>query len=620
MIETVLDATNQVLVLMLVGIGLAIIFGLMRVINMAHGEFVMLGAYAVLTVERAGGSYWLGFALAPLAVGLVGLVVEEAVIRRVYNRVLDSILATWGLSLLLKQSIVLVFGPGSHSIVTPVDAQVSILSVEYPLFRLFVMAVSAVAVAFTFWLFFRTGFGLRARAVIARRDMAACLGVNTRALDRITFVYGAALAGLAGATLAPMISVDPQPRPRVPGAGLPRHARRRPRLDRGPAVRRGRHRLDRQPGRAAVLPGLGAGRGLRLRHPADPRLPARTRRDAGAAVVRFSRLDAETQLASWRSPPSRCSPCSPARDAGELRDLLRLRHPRDQPRLRVGTLRLLSLGHAVYFGMGAYAMSVLTLGMVPGLEWLVSSWVGLLFAILLPAAFAWLVGWFLFSSRELRGAFFGIVTLAIAFIVERMAINWDYLGGLNGLMNVPPLVLGWNGRGYEVWDPLPLFAISLAVLAGCYAAVRCFAASRYGLALKALRDNELRGRALGYDSAAMKTTAYAVSGGVAGLAGALFSIQFGFVSPSLIGFALSAEALIWVALGGRGYPLAACLGAIAVRFAEERLSGALGDAWLVALGILFVLSVVFLPRGLFGELIQRAERARAAGGWTRRRA
>lgn len=278
-----------------------------------------------------------------------------------------------------------------------------------------------------------------------------------------------------------------------------------------------------------------------------------------------------------------------------------------------GHCGLLSLGHAVYFGIGAYAMSVVTLGMVPGAEWLVSSWVGFPLAMILPAAFAWVVGRLLFSSRQLRGAFFGIVTLAIAFIVERTAINWDYLGGLNGLMNVPPIRLGWNDGGVEIWEPIYLYYIVLAVLALSYIVMRRFLASPFGLALRAIADNELRCRALGYDVAVMKTTAYAVSAALAGLGGAVFVVQFGFASPSLIGFGVSLEALIWVAVGGRGYLLAAALGAIAVRLAEGWLSSWLGDAWLLVLGLLFILCVIGLPHGLFGEVIRRH------GGWFQRR-
>ncbi len=206
----ILDASNYVLILVLVALGLAIIFGLMNVINMAHGEFLMLGAYTVLVVERSGGNYWLGLIMAPVVVGFIGLVIEVVVISRIYHRFLDTILATWGISLLLKQAIVLGFGPGSFSIAAPMDSNIVIFGAPYPVLRLFIMVVSMIVVVFTFWLFFKTRFGLAARGVIANRDMASCLGVNTRRLDRMTFSYGAALAGLAGAVLAPLISIDPQ--------------------------------------------------------------------------------------------------------------------------------------------------------------------------------------------------------------------------------------------------------------------------------------------------------------------------------------------------------------------------------------------------------------------------
>ena len=205
-----LDASNYVLILMLVALGLAIVFGLMNVINMAHGEFMMLGAYAVLVCHQAGLPMAAGLVVAPLAVGVLGLAVEELLIRRVYTRLLDTILATWGLSLILKQAIVMAFGPGSHSVPNPLPMSLSVLGVDYPAYRLFIMAVALAALGATFWLFFRTEWGLTARSVIANRSMAACLGIDTRRLDRVTFACGAGLAGLAGAVMTPIVSIDPQ--------------------------------------------------------------------------------------------------------------------------------------------------------------------------------------------------------------------------------------------------------------------------------------------------------------------------------------------------------------------------------------------------------------------------
>ena len=204
-----LDSSNAMLVLMLVSLGLAVIFGLMNVINMAHGEFLIMGAYGVLTLQNAGLPFWACLLAAPLIVAAIGLAAEELLIRRTYERLLDTILATWGLSLFLRQGLVLIYGPGSHAVATPELGSIGIAGEAYPIYRLLVMLVSAFAIALTFLVFFRTDWGLKARAVIANRNMAACLGINTRALDRLTFAWGAGLAGLAGAVMSPLISVDP---------------------------------------------------------------------------------------------------------------------------------------------------------------------------------------------------------------------------------------------------------------------------------------------------------------------------------------------------------------------------------------------------------------------------
>jgi urea transport system permease protein len=205
-----LDASNAILVLMLVSLGLAIIFGLMNVINMAHGEFLMLGAYGVLALTGIGLPFIAALLLAPFGVAAIGLVAEGLLIRRTYRRLLDTILATWGLSLVLRQGIVLIYGPGSHAVAAPDAGSTTIFGSPYPVYRLIVMALAVAAIAGTFFVFFRTRIGLEARAVIANRDMASALGVNTRMLDRFTFALGAFLAGLAGAAMAPLISIDPQ--------------------------------------------------------------------------------------------------------------------------------------------------------------------------------------------------------------------------------------------------------------------------------------------------------------------------------------------------------------------------------------------------------------------------
>jgi urea transport system permease protein len=207
--ELVLDVSSYVLVLGLVAVGLAVIFSLLQVLNLAHGEFLMLGAYTVLLATKAGLSFWAAVTLAPLVLMVLGAMVEFLLIRRIAGRPLDSILATWGLAILLRQAVVLQFGPASQNVDAPTSAFVGIGDVAYPQYRLMVMAIAAGVLLAVGLLFSATRFGLHARAAIARPDIAAALGINVRQVAARCFVLGAGLAGLAGALLAPLISVDP---------------------------------------------------------------------------------------------------------------------------------------------------------------------------------------------------------------------------------------------------------------------------------------------------------------------------------------------------------------------------------------------------------------------------
>ncbi len=208
--EFVLDTLNYFSILMLVVLGLVVIFGLMNVINMAHGEFLLIGAYTVVAVTQAGFSFWIGLVLAPIAAGLVGLAVEMLVVQRIYKRFLDTILATWGISLVLKQSIILIFGPTAQSVPNPLPGVMPVFGVGYPRMRI-VIIVAAISLSIALYAaLFQSRIGLKLRTVIANREIAAALGLNTRAMDRASFSLGAALAGFAGAIMAPVMSVDPQ--------------------------------------------------------------------------------------------------------------------------------------------------------------------------------------------------------------------------------------------------------------------------------------------------------------------------------------------------------------------------------------------------------------------------
>lgn len=209
-VPLMLNALTLISILMLVALGLAIIFGLMNVINLAHGEFVTIGAYTFALVQSLGGNFWIALPLAPLVGGLAGLIIERGMIRYLYTRPLATILATWGLSLILQQTIQLVFGPAPQRVDSPIAGSISIFGASYPGYRLMLITL-ALAVVTACWAGFRwTRFGLDLRAVIQNRDIAEALGINTQRVYAAAFALGAALAAIAGVLIAPLTVVIAQ--------------------------------------------------------------------------------------------------------------------------------------------------------------------------------------------------------------------------------------------------------------------------------------------------------------------------------------------------------------------------------------------------------------------------
>jgi urea transport system permease protein len=191
-----------------IALGLMIIFGVMRVINMAHGEFFMLGAFTVVVVTEAGGSPWLGILLAPVVLGLLGMLTERLMIRPLYQRGdLSSLLATFGLGIVLQQTVRLIFGPQSREVPTPIEGSMDVLGTTYPTYRIVAMVISLAVIAGVGLLLYRSFFGIRVRGTIENAEVAASLGTNTTRIASLAFALGAALAGFAGALMAPFIGV-----------------------------------------------------------------------------------------------------------------------------------------------------------------------------------------------------------------------------------------------------------------------------------------------------------------------------------------------------------------------------------------------------------------------------
>lgn len=204
-----IQVLSAVASLVIVSAGLAVIFGMMKVINLAHGEFMMLGAYATIGAHKLGVPLALAIVVvAPVFVGLVGMLLERLVIRRLYGRMVDTMLATWGLSLLLVGIVTSLVGNTTAGVSTPLsNFQVGSYSVsQYTLVIIVVAVLLALAIR---WVLTRTQWGLIARGTMQKPEMADALGINPKKVYALTFAVGAALSGLAGGLLAPLTGVVP---------------------------------------------------------------------------------------------------------------------------------------------------------------------------------------------------------------------------------------------------------------------------------------------------------------------------------------------------------------------------------------------------------------------------
>ena len=198
-------------ILLVAALGLAVIFGVAGVINMAHGQFIMVGAYTAAVVGQLGGNTFIAIPVAFLVVALLGLIVERGIIQWIYDRPLETLLATWGVGIILEVLMKVIFGPELYYVGAPwvLDGAVRIIGrLPFPLYRLFLIALAIVMFLVTIWLLYRTSFGLKVRAVRRNRAMAGCLGIDTARIDMLIFMYGSGLAGIAGAVLAPIKSVS----------------------------------------------------------------------------------------------------------------------------------------------------------------------------------------------------------------------------------------------------------------------------------------------------------------------------------------------------------------------------------------------------------------------------
>ena len=219
-INTLFNGLSLSSIILLTSIGLAITFGVMRIINMAHGEFVMIGAYMTYVMQQIFNAfipeafsdfyYIAAIPFAFIVTFILGAILEKLVISRLYGREIDSLLATWGVSLILQQAARSIFGAQGVNVNAPsfLSGGFTVNGVTFSYNRLFIMALVLFCLFIVWFIMYRSSFGCQMRAVMQNRPMAQCMGINSRRVDQMTFSIGSGLAGVAGCSLALLGSID----------------------------------------------------------------------------------------------------------------------------------------------------------------------------------------------------------------------------------------------------------------------------------------------------------------------------------------------------------------------------------------------------------------------------
>ncbi len=277
---------------------------------------------------------------------------------------------------------------------------------------------------------------------------------------------------------------------------------------------------------------------------------------------------------------------------------------------------MLSLGQGVFFGLGAYslAMYLKLVGLGPGdlpdfMEWSGLSrlpwwWtvfrnpaVAIAGVIVVPAAAAAILAWLVFH-RRVGGIYFALITQALALAFSTLLISEQaYTGGFNGLTDFGALL------GFQLIDPKVqrgLFWVTLACLAVALFFLQWLVGTDFGKIVLAIRDGENRIRFLGYNPVPYKVVVFAIGGALAGISGALYMLHAGVISPAMVGVVPSIEMIVWVAVGGRESLVGAILGTLLVNFGKDWISSAIPSLWLFVIGLLFVIVVTVVPKGLSG--------------------
>src|SRR6202163_3136680 len=574
--------------LFLMAAGLSLIFGLMNVVSLAHGSFFMLGAFFGLSIFRLTGSFWLALVLAPIPVMVIGIVMELVFMRPLYRRGhMDQVLLTFGFTFVFFDLVQAVWGRVIVRLPAPeiLQGATQIGLGVFSTYRLFLIGLGF-AMALLLWLFLdRSRIGAMVRAGVDDAPMAAGLGANIPLLFTGIFGAGVALAALGGVAAGPVLGLYPGMDTEIlipafiviviGGMGSLRGAFIGSLLI-GEADTFGKAYF---PSLALFLVYLVMAAVLLVR-------------PQGLFGIKYTGLSAAPAVTTVSMPATR-----ETHAVGLVVLLAMLVYPflvTDYPRaliaeiyifaifamsldLLLGFTGLMSLGHAAFFGLGAYAVAIL------GTLFGVNAWFGLVAGVVIAAGGAALVGFFCVRTG---GIPFLMLTLAFSQLVFSVALKWrDVTGGSDGIA----IAERPGFLGYDLSHSLPMYFMALVFFALTYWGLRRLLNAPLGQAFIGLRENEQRMATIGYRTRAYKLLSFTIAGGLAGFAGALYAIFNGFISSDAVYWTASGDILIMTMLGGAGTLIGPALGAAIVLLMKNVVSS-YSEHWLAIIGITFFCS------------------------------
>jgi branched-chain amino acid transport system permease protein len=601
--------------LFLVGAGLSLIFGVTRIINIAHGSFYMVGLYLTYTFATAVGGalgFWGGIVAAALIIGVLGAAIEIVLLRRVYQAPeLFQLLATFALVLVINDVTQYLWGP--EDLLGPrapgLRGSIAILGRRFPSYDLFLIGIGPLVLLLLYLMVARTRFGRLIRAATQDREMVGALGVNQAMLFTVVFALGSLLAGLGGAL---QIAREPA------NLGLDFTVI-------GDAFV------------VVVVGGMGSIGGAFLAAFIIAEVKALCIGigvvNFGAFTVNFSKLTLVAEFLVMaivliaRPYGLLGRPQGAVRNPAEIEDPIQ---PANLPVKLVGGATLLGLlilplaaglspytvvlavdiliailfatslhfimgpggmasfGHAAYFGLGAYGAGVVVKFLTASMP------AALLAGLVAAAAGALLFGWF---AVRLSGVYLAMLTLAFAQIVWSILYQWEGVtGGSNGILGI------WPQPPFD--SRSAFYLLTLAVVVVGVLLLRRFLFAPFGYAMRAGRDSPLRAEAIGIHVKRVHWIGFAIAGTFGGAAGALFAFAKGTISPDLAGVSRSLDGMVMVLLGGIQTLSGPIVGAAMFTWLQDTIMRQT-PFWRGLLGLVILVLVLAFPRGIVGALANR---------------